>query len=84
MSDMDKIVKWIIQGKTPYWGGGGVLLYKSDGDARRKMSRTPLKGTRILFYGRVPNLFPPLRGTNSTTTNDIKPGSNVEFHMCRT
>ena len=47
----------------------GVLLYKSDGGARRKISRTPLKGTRILLYGRVPNS--PLRGTNSTTTNNI-------------
>ena len=32
-------------------------------------SITPLKGTRILFYGRVPNSFPPLRGTNSSTIN---------------
>ena len=30
--------------------------------------KTPLKGTRILFYGRVPNSFPPVRGSNSTTT----------------
>ena len=51
---------------------GGVLPYKSDGGARREISRTPLKGTRILFYGRVPNSFPPLRGTNSITTNYIK------------
>ena len=50
---------------------GGVLPYKSDGGARRKISRTPLQGTRILFYGRVPNSSPPLRGTNSTTTNNI-------------
>ena len=28
-----------------------------------------LKCTRILFYGRVPNSFPPLIGTNSTTLN---------------
>ena len=35
-------------------GGGGekaVLPYESDGGVRRKISRTPLKGTRILFYG---------------------------------
>ena len=38
-------------------GGRGVLFYKS---------------TRILFYGRDPNSFPPLRGTNQTTTNYIK------------
>ena len=50
---------------------GGVIPYKSDGGARREFLRTPLKGTRILFYGRVPNSFPPLRGTNSTTTNYI-------------
>ena len=53
-------------------GGGGVvalLLYKSYG-------RTPLKGTRILFYGRVPNSFPPVRGTNSTTTNYITGTAN--------
>ena len=30
-------------------GGGGVLPYKSDEGARRKISRTPLKGTRIFF-----------------------------------
>ena len=29
------------------------------------------KGTRILFYGRVPNSFAPLTGTNSTTTNYV-------------
>ena len=37
---------------------------------------TPLKGTRILFYGRVPNSFPPLRGSNSTTTNYITGTAN--------
>ena len=45
-------------------GGGGVLPYISDAGARRKISRTPLKGTRIFFYGRVPNSFPHLKGTN--------------------
>ena len=53
-----------------------VLPYNSDGGARRKISRTPLKGTRILFYGRVPKSFPPLRGTNSTTTNNITGTAN--------
>ena len=48
--------------------GGGVLPYKSDRGTRGKISRTPPKSTRILFYGRVPNLFPLLIGTNSTTT----------------
>ena len=56
--------------------GRGVLAYKSDGGARRKFSRTPLKGTRILFYGRVPNSFPLLRGINSTTTNYITGAAN--------
>ena len=45
--------------------GRRVLPYKSDGDARPKISRTPVKGTRIFFYGRVQNSFPPLRGTNT-------------------
>ena len=50
---------------------GGLLPYKSDEGARQKISRTLLKGTRILYYGHVPNSFPSLRGTNSTTTNYI-------------
>ena len=57
-------------------GGRGLLPYKSDEAASRKISTTPLKGTRILFYGRVPNSFPPLRGTNSTTTNYITGTAN--------
>ena len=62
--------------KTNSTGGGGVLAYKSDRGARRKFLRTLLKGTRILFYGRVPNSFPLLRGTNSTTTNYITGAAN--------
>ena len=59
-----------------YGGGGGlwppgVLPYIGDGGARRKISRTPLNGTRILFYGLAPISFPPLRATNSTITNYI-------------
>ena len=50
-------------------GGGGVLAYKSDGGACRKISKTSLKSTRILFYGRVANLFPTLRGTANFTAN---------------
>jgi len=46
---------------------GGVLPYKSDRGACWKVSRTPQKGTRILFYGRVPNSFPPLTGIRTTT-----------------
>ena len=34
------------------------------------------QGTRILFYGRVPNSIPPLRGSNSTTTNNITGTTN--------
>ena len=49
--------------------GGGLLPYKSVEGARRKILKTPLKGTRILLYGRVQNSFLPLRGTNSITTN---------------
>ena len=58
---------WTVWGRRD--PRGGLLSYKSVGGACRKISRTPLKGTRILFYGRVPNSFPPLRGTNSTATN---------------
>ena len=47
----------------------GGTAHKSDGAARRRISRTPLKGTRILFYGRVPNSLPPLRVTNSKLYN---------------
>ena len=58
------------------WGGRGVLPYKRDEGARRRIPRTPLKGSGILFYGRVRNSFPPLRGTNSTTTNYITGTAN--------
>ena len=51
-------------GVTP--GGGGVPPYESGGGARRKISKTSLQSTRILFYRRVPNSCPPLGGT----TND--------------
>ena len=87
----------------------GVLPYNSDGGARRKISRTPLKvacaqtklnsgtnqslvivctqatlklkGTRILFYGRVPKSFPHLRGTNSTTTKNITGTANFNSNI---
>ena len=66
----------------------GVLPYKSDEGARRKISRTPLKVTRILFYGLFPNSFPPLKGTksapegtNSTTTNNITGTANFKSHF---
>ena len=54
---------------SPRGVGGGVLPYKNDGAARRKFSRTLLNGTKILFYGSVPNSFPSLRGTNSKLYN---------------
>jgi len=54
----------------------GTLPFKSDGGARQKILRTPLKGTKILFCGCVPNSFPPLRDTNSTTTNYITGTAN--------
>ena len=38
--------------------------------------RLLLKGARILLYGLVPNSFPPLTGTNSTTTNYITGTAN--------
>ena len=39
-----------------------------------------------MFYGRVPNSFPPLRGTNSTTTNYITgtPNFNSNENSFRT
>ena len=62
----------LLPGEAP----GVILPYKSDGGARRKISRTPLKSTRTLFYGRVPNSFPHLRDTNSKTTNFITGTAN--------
>ena len=58
----------------------GVLPYKGDGVARWKISRTPLKGTRILLYGRVPNSFPPLRGTNSCNNNKLNITGTANFN----
>ena len=57
-------------------GGVGVLPFKSDRAARKKILRTPLKVTRDFFYGHVPNSFPSLRGTNSTTTNYVTGTAN--------
>ena len=34
------------------------------GGTRRKISKAPLKGTSILFYGHVPDSFQPLKGTS--------------------
>ena len=68
--------KWGTLGKSGW--PPGVLPYKGDGGARRKISRTPLNGTRILFYGLVPISFPPLRATNSTITNYITGTANLK------
>ena len=61
-------------------GGGGaecswnwLMHYQSNINA-------PQKGTRILFYGHVPNSFPPLWGTNSTTTNCITGTANFNVN----
>lgn len=58
-------------------GGGGHSPMKVM-RACRKISRTPVKGRRILCYGHVPNKFPPLRGTNSTITNYITGTANLK------
>ena len=44
-----RIYSW-VSGVSPAGRGGGVLPYKSDEGARRKISRTSLKGTRIFFF----------------------------------
>ena len=61
-------------------GGGGaecswnwLMHYQSNINA-------PQKGTRILFYGHVPHSFPPLRGSNSTTTNYITGTANFNVN----
>ena len=45
--------------KIPRGKGEGYSSIKVMGGAHRKISRTPLKGTRILFYGRVQIHFQP-------------------------
>ena len=51
--------------RSPSPGGGGGISYESDGGDHWKFCREPLKGTRILFCGRGPYNFLPLRGTKS-------------------
>ena len=51
--------------------GGGVLLYKSDGVARRKIFNNTSKRYQNLVFRACPNSFPPLRGTNSTTKQGL-------------
>ena len=55
----------------------GVLPYKSGGVALRKISRT-YQNLVLWACHLVTNSFPPLRGTNSTTTNYITGTAN--FH----
>ena len=48
----------------------GVHPYENGGGARQKFSKTPQKGTRFSFCGRVAsNSFTPLRGTNPEITD---------------
>ena len=77
-----KAKKMLTPGGQPGRGGGGggaecswnwLMHYQSNINA-------PPKGTRILFYGHVPNSFPPLRGTNSTTTNYITGTANFNVN----
>ena len=60
---MSNLISWSLSRNPDYnlstCRTQGVLPYKSVGGARPKFSRTPLKGTRILFNGPVPNPFPP-------------------------
>ena len=56
----------------------GVLPYKSDGGARRKISRTPIKGTSNLVFRACPKFISTLRGINSTTTNYITGTANFK------
>ena len=61
MLSMDPSLSVLTRFDHPLGGGEGYSPIKVTGAAHQKMLRTPLKGTRILFYGRVPNSFQPLR-----------------------
>ena len=70
-----KAKKMLTPGGQPGRGGAGaerswtwLMHYQSNINA-------PQKGTRILFYRHLPNSFPPLRGTNSTTTTNYLTGT---------
>ena len=64
LSETAASLSYVCDVGHPGGGGGGGWC------SSENVENTP-KVTRILFYGRVPNLFPPLRGTNLTTTNYI-------------
>ena len=56
---------------------GLLLPYKTDGGARRKFSKTPLKslkGTKFSFWGRGSEFITPLRSTNSEIKKSIASG----------
>ena len=82
MSRLIFIIIWLflLEGRQSKSGvrGEGVPPYHRMGVLVGN-SITPLKGTRILFYGRVQNSFPPLRGTNSSTTNYINGTATLLF-----
>ena len=50
--------------------GKRAFQYKKDGGALRKVWKEPLRGTKILFCGRVLN-FSALRGTNTYITRNL-------------
>ena len=47
---------------------GRALAYEKGGVLVGNLFNKPLRGTKILFYGRGLKYFSPLRGTNSKTT----------------
>ena len=49
----------------------GIRRYKSDGDARRKISGTPLKGTRIFLWVYPKFITTPKRYQSLAPTNYI-------------
>ena len=53
-------------------GRGRDSHKKRTGGAHRKFRKEPLRGTKILFYGRVLKCFSPLRGTNPKTTHYLQ------------
>ena len=48
MNDTGKLSKLLTRVYSP----GGILPFKNDEGARRKLSKRPQKGTRISFCGR--------------------------------
>ena len=71
------LLSYLARNVTQFPRGGGVLPYKSGRGALRKISRT-YQNLVLWACHLVTNSFPPLRGTNSTTTNYINGTAN--FH----